>query len=204
VSGEAVALLLGWAAAICVLAMNLPQVWRSRVRGLTEGVPASRAWVAMAVGLVWLGYGLAGGGAVQVVLNVVLLAVNAVLLSALVPDVNRAVPGVALLVGSALATAGLGAAGGMQAIGAVGALAATVLYLPQALALRTPGAAEGVSSLSLQLQLLSGLLWIGYGGLRAETVVWLPNLVVVGVSLWTLMLLQRDRRTSLALVPLSA
>lgn len=187
------AFVLGCGAGACVLGMNVPQVWRSRVHGLTDGVPASRPVVAMAVGLLWLGYGLAGGGSIQVVLNVVLLALNAVLLGALVSDQDRALAGLALLVGSALGTVGLGLLGGKEAIGAFGAVTATVLYLPQALALRAPGAAQGVSALSLQLQLLSGALWIGYGGLRAETVVWLPNVAVVAVSIWTLALLRRDR-----------
>lgn len=195
-----VADVLGWCAAACVVALYLPQVWRTRVHGLTHGVPASRAWVAVCCCIVWCGYGLAGGGLVQVVLNVVLIALNLLLLSALVRDLGAALPGLALVVGTTWAVGLLALLGGKDLVGAAGAVSATVVYLPQALALRRPGAADGVSALSLQLQGLSGLLWVGYGGLRAEEVVWLPNLVVMGVTAWTLLLL-RDRRTEPVLVP---
>lgn len=194
---------LGWAAAACVVALYLPQVWRTRFQGVRDGVPASRAWVALACCVVWCGYGLAGGGLVQVVVNVVLAVLNLALLSALVAGLRAALPGLALLAATTAGTALLAALGGKDLVGAAGAASATVVYLPQALALRRPGAAGGVSALSLQLQLLSGLLWSGYGGLRSEEVVWLPNLVVVVVSAWTLVLL-RDHRGAVPVPSLSA
>lgn len=194
------AALLGWTAAACVVALHLPQVWRTAVRGRTAGVPASRAWVAIGVSLVWLGYGLFGGGLVQVVLNGTCLALNALLLTRLVGDRREALAGGALTLLGGAAVVAVGATAGMLPLGVVGAVVGTVVYLPQLLALRSAPDTDGVSVVSLWLQAASGSCWIGYGVLRDETVVWAPNVAVLLVTAWTLVLLQA-RRTGPVGVP---
>lgn len=188
-----VALALGWSATACVIGLHLPQVWRTCVRGLTAGVPSARAWVSMAVSVVWLGYGLYGGGVVQVVLNSVTLVLNALLLTRLLPGrgVRPALGGASLLGLSVLAVVGLGERSGLVAVGVLGALAGTVIYLPQLLALRGAHAVDGVSPVSLWLQGCSGACWLGYGLLRHEPVVWSPNVFVLVLTGWSLVVLRR-------------
>jgi len=186
---------LGWTAAACVVGLHLPQVWRTVVHGRSEGVPAARAWVAIGVSLVWLGYGLFGGGLVQVVLNGTCLVLNALLLRRLVPGRRHAVAGSVLTALAAAGVIAVGSTAGMLALGVVGAVVGTVVYLPQLLALRTATEVDGVSALSLWLQGVSGSCWIGYGVLRDEVVVWSPNVAVLLVTAWTLALL-RLRRTA--------
>jgi hypothetical protein len=72
-----------WVGTALIVTLNLPQVWRTCVHGRTAGVPASRAWVAIGVAMIWLGYGLYRSIAVQVVLNALVLAMNAALLTRL-------------------------------------------------------------------------------------------------------------------------
>lgn len=187
-----VALALGWSATTCVIALHLPQVWRTCVRGRTAGVPSARAWVAMAVSVIWLGYGLYGGGVVQVVLNGTTLVLNAALLARLLPGrgVRAAVSGAVLLVLSVLAVVGLGERGGLVAVGVLGAVAGTVIYVPQLMALRRSLAVDGVSPVSLWLQGCSGSCWLGYGLLRHEAVVWTPNVFVLATTVWSLAVLR--------------
>lgn len=195
------ALWLGWAATTCVIALHLPQVWRTCVRGRTAGVPSSRAWVAMAVSVMWLGYGLYGGGVVQVVLNGTTLVLNALLLARLLPGrgVRPALAGLGLVVASVLGVVGLGEWRGLFAVGVLGAVAGTVIYVPQLLAVRTATAVDGVSPVSLWLQGVSGSCWLGYGLLRDEVVVWTPNVFVLITTAWTLAVLRR--RTAVPAVP---
>ncbi|HTL22858.1 MAG TPA: PQ-loop domain-containing transporter [Mycobacteriales bacterium] len=187
------ALALGWAATTCVIGLHLPQVWRTCVRGLTAGVPSARAWVAMAVSVVWLGYGLYGGGVVQVVLNGTTLVLNAALLVRLLPGrgLRPALGGALLVLLSVLAVVGLGEGSGLVAVGVLGAVAGTVVYLPQLLALRRALAVDGVSPVSLWLQGCSGSCWLGYGLLRHEAVVWSPNVFVLVTTAWSLAVLRR-------------
>ncbi len=194
------ALWLGWAATTCVIGLHLPQVWRTCVRGRTAGVPSSRAWVAMAVSVMWLGYGLYGGGVVQIVLNGTTLVLNALLLARLLPGrgVRPALGGLALVVASVLAVVGLGESSGLFAVGVLGAIAGTVIYVPQLLAVRTAVAVDGVSPVSLWLQAASGSCWLGYGLLRHEVVVWTPNVFVLITTAWTLAVLHR--RTAVPVV----
>lgn len=191
---------LGWTAAACVVGLHLPQVWRTVVHGRSAGVPASRAWVAIGVALVWLGYGAFGGGLVQVVLNGTCLVLNGLLLRRLVPHRRHAVVGTALTALAAAAVLLVGSTAGMLALGVIGAVVGTVVYLPQLLALRAAVEVDGVSAVSLWLQGVSGACWIGYGVLRDEVVVWSPNVAVLLVTAWTLALL-RVRRTGLGLAP---
>lgn len=191
---------LGWTAAACVVGLHLPQVWRTVVHGRTEGVPAARAWVAIVVALVWFGYGVFGGGLVQLVLNGTCIVLNALLLRRLVPSRRHAAVGIALTVLAGAAVLVVGSVGGMLPLGVVGALVGTVVYLPQLLALRSAVEVDGVSTVSLWLQAASGSCWIGYGVLRDEVVVWSPNVAVLLVTAWTLALL-RVRRSGLVLAP---
>ena len=190
--GVSVALALGWSATTCVIALHLPQVWRTCVRGRTAGVPSARAWVAMAVSVVWLGYGLYGGGVVQVVLNGTTLVLNAALLTRLLPGrgLRPALAGALLVLLSVIAVVGAGERGGLVAVGVLGAVAGTVVYAPQLLALRRSLAVDGVSPVSLWLQGCSGSCWLGYGLLRHEAVVWTPNVFVLVTTVWSLVVLR--------------
>lgn len=195
------ALWLGWAATTCVIGLHLPQVWRTCVRGRTAGVPSSRAWVAMAVSVMWLGYGLYGGGVVQVVLNGTTLVLNAALLARLLPGrgARPALAGLGLVVVSTAAVVALGEAYGLVAVGVLGAVAGTVIYVPQLVALLRSTAVDGVSPVSLWLQGVSGSCWLGYGLLRDEVVVWIPNVFVLVTTAWSLAVLRR--RTAVPEVP---
>ena len=68
------------------------------------------------------------------------------------------------------------------------------VYVPQLLALRTHGPAGGVSALSLWLQGAGAGCWLVYGLMRGEVVVWTPNLVLLGTTIWTLALLAEAPR----------
>ena len=184
------ALVFGWIGTVLIVSFNLPQVWRTCVQGLTSGVPTSRAWVAIAVATLWLGYGLAGGGVIQVVLNGVTIALNVLLLAGLRATTERR--GLLLVAVTAVLAFGLVEQGGRAAIGLVGAVVGAAVYVPQLLALRRSGPVDGVSRLALLLQLASGLCWLLYGGLRRETVVWAPNVVVILTTALTILLLPRE------------
>lgn len=188
--------LLGWTAAACVVALHLPQVWRTLVRGRTAGVPAARGWVAVAVSLVWLGYGLYGGGAVQVALNTTTLALNGLLLVRLVRSRRHLLTGLLASALCGLGVVALGESTGLAGLGVVGAVSGTVLYLPQLLALRTTRDAGGVSAAALWLQGVSSACWIGYGLLRAEPAVWSPNVVGLVTTASTLLLLRLRREAA--------
>lgn len=186
------ALVFGWIGTVLVLSFNVPQVYRTCVRGLTAGVPASRAWVAIAVATVWLGYGLSGGGTIQIVLNAATIALNVILLVGL--RATRELPGLLLVLLSAVATLSL-AQVGMNAVGTVGAVIGSFVYLPQLLALRRTDFTIGVSNLALWLQFSSGLCWLTYGLLRTEAVVWVPNVFVLATTTWTVALLGTRTRS---------
>lgn len=183
-----------WVGTVLIVGLNLPQVWRTCVRGLTAGVPAARAWVAIAVAMVWLGYGLSAGIAVQVVLNAIVLVLNGALLVRLAPtaSVRTNLRWAALVVTTGAITIGLHRAGGSLAVGTAGAVAGSGLCLPQLMALRGAGAVDGISLSSLWLQAAGGLCWLIYGLLRLETVVWVPNVFVLATTAATLALLLRS------------
>ncbi len=181
---------LGWTGTVCIITLNLPQVWRTCVHGRTAGVPASRAWVAIAVALVWLGYGLYGGGLVQVVLNGAVIFLNALLLTRLARGDWGRTAGVVVV---GLVVILLGGVGGREAVGLLGAVAGTGVCLPQMLALRAATRTDGVSALSLWLQAVGAVCWLSYGLLRSETVVWVPNVFVLATTFCTLALLARSR-----------
>lgn len=190
------ALALGWLGTALVVGLNLPQVWRSCVQGRTDGLPASRFWVAVLVSLVWLGYGLYGGGLVQVVLNACTTSLNAALLLALPADRRDTARWAPAAVVTALVVVTLGQAGGRAAVGLVGAVVGAALCLPQLLALRHRHVGtDGVSDASLWLQAAGGTCWLGYGVLRAETVVWVPNVFVLATTAATVGLLRVRRRS---------
>ena len=157
----------------------------------------SKRWVAIGVSLVWLGYGLYGGGAVQVALNGTTLVLNGLLLVRLVPGRRHAVAGLLGTLLAATAVWWVGSTAGLLPLGVIGAAVGTVVYLPQLLALRTAHHVDGVSAASLWLQGVSGSCWIGYGVLRSEVVVWTPNVFVLLTTALSLLLL-RSRRTPVA------
>ncbi len=191
--------LVGWVGTLLVLSMSLPQVWRTCIQGQVAGVPAARAWVAVSVATMWLGYGLYGGGIIQVVLNSGVIALNLALLTRLV----RGVPtgGAALVLAALALTVALGESGGKVAVGSVGAVIGAGVYLPQLLALRKHGPAGGVSALSLWLQGAGAACWMVYGLLRSEVVVWSPNVVLIATTAWTLVLLSAAPRARESAVP---
>jgi uncharacterized protein with PQ loop repeat len=176
--------------------LNLPQVWRTCIKGLSAGVPASRAWVAIAVAEVWLGYGLYRTIAVQVVLNAIVLLLNVALLTRL--PRARSTAWMAGLVGTAIAVVGFHSLGGSLAVGTAGAVSGSLLCLPQLLAVRRTSDIDGISRASLWLQVMGAGCWLTYGLLRLETVVWIPNIFVLTTTLATLALLATTSREALA------
>lgn len=181
-----------WVGTALIVTLNLPQVWRTCVQGLSAGVPASRAWVALAVAEVWLGYGLYRSIAVQVVLNAIVLLLNAALLVRLPRTRTRFWS--CTLLASGLGVVALHAAGGAVAVGAAGALSGSLLCLPQLLAVRRTDAVDGVSRASLWLQTAGALCWLTYGLLRLETVVWVPNVFVLATTIATLLTIGPEPR----------
>lgn len=185
-----------WVGTALIVTLNLPQVWRTCIKGLSAGVPASRAWVAIAVAEVWLGYGLYRSIAVQVVLNAIVLLLNVALLNRLPRALSRA--WVAGLVATAIAVVGFHSLGGSLAVGTAGAVSGSLLCLPQLLAVRRTSNIDGVSRASLWLQAVGADCWLTYGLLRLETVVWIPNIFVLATTLATLAVLATTPRESLA------
>lgn len=195
------ALALGWLGTALIVGLNLPQVWRSCVLRRTEGLPASRFWVALLASVVWLGYGMYGGGLVQVVLNTCTGSLSTALLLALPTARRETARWAPVVAATALGVVALGELGGLRAVGVAGALVGTGMCLPQLLALRhRRTGTDGVSAATLWLQGAGGACWLGYGLLRAEAAVWVPNVSVLLTTAATLALLRSRRRS----VPVTA
>jgi uncharacterized protein with PQ loop repeat len=196
-----VAWILGWVGAVLAVGFNLPQAYRSCVRGLTAGLPPARLWLSLQNSTLWLLYGLAGAGAVQVFGNLVnsLIGISLlVVVYRVTPLARRKAPvWGALLVTVVSSGAVLAHFAGPAAVGAVAACATILPGLPQLVALLRDPDVSGLSPVSTVLGLACNAAWFGHGVLAGEAAVWVPCLWQLGMGTTVLVLLTRARHAAL-------
>lgn len=179
------------------LAVSVPQVWTTCVRGRTAGLPASRFWLSALQSLCWLVYGVVAPDPTQVVVNLVCGAMAMALLAAVlrgVPGERRTVaPWTGVTAGWLVLCAGGALLDGPVAVGVLGALVGLGVHVPQLLhLLRHPGAAtDGVSRAATLVAMAAAAAWATYGGLRGELLVLLPAAVGLVLLTWSLVALRR-------------
>ena len=148
------------------------------------GVSPVTAVLMVLTGLSWLGYGIVAGDPVVIVANAVMAVATLVIAGALAA--RRAMPArVALaLVGpwAVVATAAF-ALWGAVGLGTVGAALGIGMGVPQAVHAVRSGTVAGVAISSYVM--LAGLqaAWLVYGLLVADTVIVVPNVIALPVSL---------------------
>lgn len=181
---------LGFLAAALSITVIWPQVWLSCRRGRTQGLSPTACWLAIALNLCWLTFGLLIGDPAQIVTNVVVGAGNTAILAALLvtrphlrsrPLLLRSAIGpaglAALATGSLAAVVLFGAASVVvaTALGSVIGLVGAVAALPQPLSLlldRTQDV-SGLSTARWRLGAGSCASWVGYGWMIGQPMMWL-------------------------------
>ena len=118
---------LGFSAAALSISNIWPQVWRSCRHGRTLGLSPTSSWLAVALNLCWLAFGLLIGDPAQIVTNAVVGAANTAVLAALLltqPELRSRTT----LVRTAAGAAGLAvlALGGLTAVAVLDVAAAPV------------------------------------------------------------------------------
>lgn len=181
---------LGFLAAALSISVTWPQVWRSCRLGRTLGLSPTGSWLAVALNLCWLTFGVLIGDSAQILTNAVVGVGNTAVLAALLmaqPQLRsrrmllRTAPGAAglaaLAAGSVAGVALLGADPAAVAvtlssiIGLIGAAAA----LPQPLSVlrnRTQDM-SGLSPARWRLGAGSCASWVSYGWLIDQPSIWL-------------------------------
>jgi uncharacterized protein with PQ loop repeat len=203
---------LGFFAAALSIAVVWPQVWLSCRHGRTLGLSPTASWLAVALNVCWLTFGLLIGDPAQILTNAVVGAGNAaVLVALLVAQPPLRDP--QMLLRTALGAAGLVAlaAGSLTAVAVLGADPATVgMALGSVISL--VGAAAGLPQpLSLLLDPdrdVSGLAparwrlgagacasWVSYGVLIDQPLVWLSASIGLCCAL-TMCTILHTRRTA--------
>ncbi len=190
---------LGVLASTLSIALVWPQVWLSCRHRRTGGMSPTGTWLAVALNLCWLTFGLLTGDPAQIVTNAVVGAANTALLLALLvtqPQLRSrrillrtalaAVALAALAVGCAAAVAVLGAAPDAAAalLGPVACLTGAAAALPQPLGLLRDRTQDlsGLSPARWVLGAGSSASWMLYGLLLGEPAVWLSAGVGLGCA----------------------
>jgi uncharacterized protein with PQ loop repeat len=201
---------LGFLAALLSISLTWPQVWRSCRHGRTLGLSPTASWLAVALNLCWLTFGVLIGDLAQIVANAVVGMGNSAVLIALLltrPDLRtrrtllRTATGAAGLAALAmLSLAAVALRADPEAVAAmlssVTSLVGAVAALPQPLSLlrnRTQDV-SGLSAARYRLGVGSAAFWTSYGWLIGEPGVWMS----AGVGLCCALLmcaLLRSRRT---------
>ncbi|MDP5183481.1 SemiSWEET transporter [Blastococcus sp. BMG 814] len=181
---------LGILAATLSIAVVWPQVWLSCRHRRTLGLSPTSAWLAVALNLCWLAFGLLSGDPVQIVTNAVVGAGNAAVLVALLLTQPRLrAPRVLLRTASGAVVLAALATGGPATTGLLGTDPAAAAALLGGVASVVGAAAalpQPVSLLRDRTQDLSGLsparwwlgsgscaAWTGYGWCVDQPMVWL-------------------------------
>ncbi|MCF6743714.1 PQ-loop repeat-containing protein [Blastococcus sp. KM273128] len=196
---------LGILAATLSIAVVWPQVWRSCRHRRTLGLSPTSAWLAVALNLSWLAFGLLSGDPVQIVTNAVVGTGNAAVLVALLltqprlraPRVLlRTAPSAAVLAalaGGVLAGAallGTDPAAAAALLGGVASVVGAAAALPQPVSLLRDRTQDlsGLSPARWWLGSGSCAAWTGYGWCLDQAAVWLSagvglccSLVVCGM-----------------------
>jgi uncharacterized protein with PQ loop repeat len=199
VSFEYVAL-CGWVGTFFSVGLNVPQVWRTCVRGRTSGLSPVRFWIAVINASIWLLYGVYGGGLVQVVNNGANLVLCTTVLAFLLPVTPRREQRIGTWVVTSLAVLALtvvvGEIGGLGAVGILATIPSVAMAVPQLVRLlrRPTESTAGVSVLSCWFALIGKLNWLVYGVARHEWPVIVGSAPVAAILAWTLVLLARSDR----------
>jgi uncharacterized protein with PQ loop repeat len=211
---------LGLLAATCSITLVWPQVWLSCRRGRTRGLSATGTWLAVALNLCWLAFGLLTGDPTQVVTNAVVGAGNTAVLAALLltqphlrsrPVLLRTAAGAAglaaLAAGSVAAVVLTGAspAPAAAALGVVTSLVGALSACVQPLALLRDRTQDlsGLSPTRWWLTVGSGGAWAGYVWLQDQPSVWASASVGFGCALVVcgVLVTRRPERSALAVRP---
>ncbi len=180
---------LGFLAAALSISTTWPQVWRSCRQRRTRGLSPTGSWLAVALNLCWLTFGLLIDDPVQVVTHAVVGVGNAAVLVALLVSQPRLLTrpallrtasgscGLGVLAAGSLAAATLGATPSAVAgtFGAVITLVGMVAALPQLLGILLDRTQDlsGMSSARWYLGAVSSALWVGYGWQLGQPTMWL-------------------------------
>jgi uncharacterized protein with PQ loop repeat len=176
---------LGFSAAALSISNIWPQVWRSCRHGRTLGLSPTSSWLAVALNLCWLTFGLLIGDPAQIVTNAVVGAANTAVLAALLlaqPDLRsrrtllRTAAGAAglaaLALGSLTAVAVLHVAAVTvtASLGSVITLVGMAAALPQLLGILFDRSRDlsGMSPARWHLGAVSCASWVGYGCLLGQ------------------------------------
>jgi uncharacterized protein with PQ loop repeat len=176
---------LGFLAAALSISNIWPQVWRSCRLGRTQGLSPTSSWLAVALNLSWLTFGLLIGDPAQVATHAVVGAGNTAVLAALLlsqpqlrtrPVLLRTAAGAAALAALAAGSAGsvafLGAepAAVSATLGSVATLVGVGASLPQLLGILFDRTRDlsGMSPARWYLGAASCTCWTGYGLLLAQ------------------------------------
>lgn len=171
--------ILGLACIVGTSAFKWPQAWKARLPGLTQGVSRRGSIYGLVAALLWIGYGIDRGDSAVVTANISVAVASILVVVALRRD--------GALVLGALATAVVGAASlvaGLSLVSGLGlglvAIALTISGMAAQtwVVLRRGASVDGVSTATFALLTAVALLWIGYGMLRGDPLVVLPNLVM--------------------------
>ena len=181
---------LGFLAAALSITVTWPQVWRSCRLGRTLGLSPTGSWLAVALNLCWLTFGILIGDSAQILTNAVVGVGNTAVLAALLmaqPQLRsrrmllRTAPGAAglaaLAAGSVAGVALLGADPAAVAvtlssiIGLIGAAAA--LLQPLSVLRNRTQDMSGLSPARWGLGAGSCASWVSYGWLIDQPSIWL-------------------------------
>jgi uncharacterized protein with PQ loop repeat len=198
---------LGFFAAALSIVVIWPQVWLSCRRGRTLGLSPASCWLAVALNLCWLTFGLLIDDPAQIVTNAVVGAGNTAVLAALLiarPHLRsrrtllRTVAGpaglVALAGGSIAEVAVLGADRAMvaAALGSVISLIGAAAALPQLLSIMFDRTQDlsGMSPARWYLGAGSCASWVSYGWLIGQPAMCLSAGFGLGCALITCVILR--------------
>lgn len=185
--------LAGWAGGLLVIARILPQALLARATRNTAGLSTTGVWCWFANDLGWFVYGLQAQMAPLWLSSLVLLALDAAILSAFPPAQligSRSRAGLAWL--AAVSVAALWSPSLLAVLLLVGAAAGT---LPHALEARRSSDLSGLAPWTWKLGVADGALWLVYGVARLDAAVVLYAALTLATSL---IVLARVHGTSLA------
>lgn len=164
--------LLGYVGTTTSIALSVPQVWRTCVRGETAGVPLAVPWLRVTSSVGWLVYGVLGGGPIQIVCNTGIAVMSLALILRLMGVVSQgwlhSLGWMAIAGAWGTMVAETSHLWGLTVAGTLASALALLSNLPQLVALvrAAPGESAGVSLPSL---------WISVGCNTVWTLYWVEN-----------------------------
>lgn len=181
-------------AACLALSQPVPQIVRLVRTRSVEGVSGPTTWLGLAINAGWMAFGIARGLLPVAVLSLAYVVGYAAIAVLLVRGGNRSGVGTALA--AAAAMVGTTAALGWTVLGTALALTVGVQFVPQVLLAWRGTDLTALAAGTYVVCGLDGIVWGGYGVLRAEMPLVLYGLVMSSVAV--LVLVPKRRWTARA------